>query len=329
MQGIEIDFFRPEDAPGVARLFRRVYGEGYPVDVYYRPERLCEENAAGRVLSSVARTTAGEVVGHDALVLLDPASRLYENAAGAVLAECRGQGVFFRVFQHSIVDAAERFGAEEVIGEPVCNHLHLQKMCSRLGYVETGLEVDLMPAAAYTAEQSARGRVSVLLGYFRHTPAARTLYLPPVYRDPLEYLYAGMGVERSFAEPAGELPNSGATEGAMQLFPTAQVARIAIQRIGADFAPFAAELVHEAAGQGAEVFQLWLPLASPFAAAAADILRRRGFFLGGALPGWHGGDGLLMQKLLGETDWAAIALHSDRAERIAEIVRSDQQAVRR
>src|SRR5512133_155835 len=97
MESIEIDFFRPGDAPGVARLFGQVYGEGYPIDIYYRPDRLIEENAAGRVLSSVARTQAGEVVGHDALVLLDPASRLYENAAGVVLPGFRGQGVFFRL----------------------------------------------------------------------------------------------------------------------------------------------------------------------------------------------------------------------------------------
>src|SRR5512133_765704 len=99
METIEIDFFRPEDAPGVARLFRQVYGEGYPIDIYYHPERLIEENAADRILSSVARTPDGEVVGHDALILLDPATRLYENAAGMVLPGFRGQGVFFRLMK--------------------------------------------------------------------------------------------------------------------------------------------------------------------------------------------------------------------------------------
>ena len=235
MEAIEIDFFRPEDAPGVARLFRQVYGEGYPIDIYYRPERLIEENAAGRVLSSVARTQAGEVVGHDALVLLDPATRLYENAAGMVLPACRGQGVFFRLMKHNIFDYAKRFGLQEILGEPVCNHLQLQKMCLQLGYRETGMEVDLMPAAAYTKEQSAHGRVSVLLGYFLHKPVPRTVFLPPVYRDELEYLYAGMGVDRTFAETNGELPAAGDSQGKMDTFASAQVARISIHRIGSRF----------------------------------------------------------------------------------------------
>ncbi len=324
-EAIEIDFFRPGDAPGVARLFRRVYGEGYPIDIYYRPERLIEENAAGRVLSSVARTQAGEVAGHDALVLLDPATRLYENAAGAVLPGFRGQGVFFRLIKHNILDNAERFGLQEILGEPVCNHHQLQKMCLQLGYRETGMEVDLMPAAAYTTERSAKGRVSVLLGYFLHKPVPRKVFLPPIYRDALEYLYSGLEVERTFLETNGTLPSAGDSKGKIDIFASAQVARISIHSIGSDFEAFILRLENDACGRGTEIFQVWLPLGSPSVSAATDILRRHGYFIGGVLPGWIGGDGLLMQKVNGETDWGSIALYSERAKRIADIVRSDQK----
>jgi hypothetical protein len=325
MQSIEIDFFRPEDAPGVARLFRQVYGEGYPIDIYYHPERLIEENAVGRILSSVARTQTGEVVGHDALVLLDPGTRLYENAAGVVLSGFRGQGVFFRLMKHNIFDYAKRFGLQEILGEPVCNHLQLQKMCLQLGYRETGMEVDLMPAAAYTKEQSAHGRVSVLLGYFLHKSVPRTVFLPPAYRDELEYLYTGMGVERIFLRTKGDLPAEGDSQGKMDTFAFAQVARMSIHRIGSDFEAFILRLENEACARGTEIFQVWLPLTSPFASAATDILRMHDYFIGGLLPGWFGGDGLLMQKVTCETDWGRIALYSEHAKRIAEIVRSDQE----
>jgi GNAT superfamily N-acetyltransferase len=328
MQAIEIDFFRPEDAPGVARLFRQVYGEGYPIEIYYHPERLIEENTVGRVLSSVARTQAGEVVGHDALVLLDPATRLYENAAGVVLPGFRGQGLFFRLMKHNVFDYAKRFGLQEILGEPVCNHLQLQKMCLQLGYRETGMEVDLMPAAAYAKEQSAHGRVSVLLGYFLHKPVPRTVFLPPIYRDELEYLYAGLGVERTFAETNGKLPAEGDSRGKMDIFAFAQVARIAIHRIGSDFEAFVSQLENEACKKGTEIFQVWLPLTSPFASAATDILRMHDYFIGGLLPGWFGGDGLLMQKVKCETDWGSIALYSEHAKKIADIVRSDQKKMK-
>jgi hypothetical protein len=328
MQSIEIDFFRNEDAPGVARLFRQVYGDGYPIDIYYRPERLIEENMARRVLSSVARTRMGEVVGHDALVLLDAETRVYENAAGAILPDFRAQGVFFRLFKHNIFAYAERFGLEEIFGEPVCNHLQSQKMCLQIGYRETGLEVDLMPAAAYAKAQSAQGRVSVLLGYFLHKPVPRTVFPPPIYRDELAYLYSGLGLERTFEESKEDLPANGESQGKLNVFEFAQVARIAIHSIGKDFAAFISRLEKDACNRGAEVFQVWLPLTSPSAAAATDILRRRGYFIGGIQPGWFGKDGLLMQKVMPETEWGSIALYSERAGRIAEIVRLDQEKVK-
>ena len=117
-QEVEIDFFRIEDAPGIAQLFRQVYGEGYPIMIYYTPDQLIKENAAGNIISCVARTSDGEVVGHNALVLLDPATNLYENAAGAVLPTSRGQAIFPRLFRHTIVNTSERFGVEGIIGEP-------------------------------------------------------------------------------------------------------------------------------------------------------------------------------------------------------------------
>ena len=54
-----IGYFQPADAPRIARLFYAVYGEGYPVDTYYIPERLIEENARGAIRSVVARTASG------------------------------------------------------------------------------------------------------------------------------------------------------------------------------------------------------------------------------------------------------------------------------
>ncbi len=326
-QEIEIDFFRIEDAPGIARLFREVYGEGYPIRTYYLPDSLIEENAAGHIISCVARTPAGEVVGHNALVLLDSATHLYENAAGAVLPAFRGQGVFPRLFKHTIVNTSKRFCVEGIIGEPVCSHTHVQKMSLQLDFKESGLEVDLMPAAAYGMESGAFSRVSVLLGVFMHKPRVQTIQMPMVYRDELEYLYAGLNVERTFVFSSSDLPTEGSSQGSMRVFELARVARIAIDCIGSDFEPFIGRLESEAREKGTVIFQAWLPLASPFTSAATDILRGQGYFLGGILPCGRNGDGLLMQKVSQEPDWENIALYSERAKRIGEMIRRDWKYV--
>jgi hypothetical protein len=326
-QEIEIDFFRAEDAPGIARLFRQVYGEGYPIRTYYLPDQIIEENATGHIISCVARTPAGEVIGHNALVIMDSAMRLYENAAGAVLPTYRGLSIFPRLFQHTIVETSKRFRVEGIIGEPVCSHTHVQKMCLQLDFKESGLEVDLMPAAAYGMEPGASRRVSVLLGYFFHKPRKQTIHVPTVYLDELKYLYAGLDVERSFVTSSNDFPSRKNCQGNMKLFDMAQVARIKIDGVGRDFDPFISHLENEAREKGIIIFQVWLPLTSPFIAAAIDILREHGYFLGGVLPCLGNGDGLLMQKVSQEPGWETISLFSERAKRIGEMIRCDWQSV--
>ena len=57
----------------------------------------------------------------------------------------------------------------------------------------------------------------------------------------------------------------------------------------------------------------------------ADVLREKGYFFGGILPQWFGGDGLLMQKIYGTPNWEGIHVFSERAGRILESARSDWQ----
>lgn len=326
-QPIEIDFFRDEDAAGIARLFRDVYGEHYPIRIYYEPEQLIAENAGGRIISCVARTADGEVVGHDALVLMDAEAHLYENAAGAVSSAFRGYGIFPRLFKFAIVETGKRFGVAGIIGEPVCSHTHLQKMCLQLGFRESGLEMDLMPTGAYGMQPQAGGRVSVLLGFFRINSQAQTVRVPIAYREQIQCLYADLQLERTFAPAGPEPPTEGVSQGSLRLFDQARVARISVEGVGSDFSAFMARLEDQAREKGVLIFQVWLPLSCVFAGAATDILRRNGYFFGGMLPRGRQGDCLLMQKVGTTPDWDNLALYSDKARKIAAMVKADWQRV--
>lgn len=86
----EVYRFEPRDAEGVVRLFHSIYGAGYPVRTYVEPQLLIEENAAHRIISSVAKTPDGDIVGHNALFNSAPHSGTYESGAGLVHAAYRG-----------------------------------------------------------------------------------------------------------------------------------------------------------------------------------------------------------------------------------------------
>jgi len=323
-QDWSIDLFRPEDAQGVTRLFLSVYGKDYPIKTYIDPDRLIRENTAGRVISSVARTPRGDIVGHNALFASAPYPRIAEIGAGVVHRSYRGgKGIFTQMALHGIKAGAERFGLEAVYGESVCNHVFSQKMTASIGAKTHAVEVDLMPAAAYGKEKSAEGRVSSLLDVITLVPKPHTVFLPAVYEQDLGFIYEGLDDRRELNISRERLPAGVKTEIDMQVFDFAQVARLAVRTPGEDFAKKMHDDTAALSARGIVVLQVWLNLSAPGLGAAADHLRTQGFFFGGLLPRWFDADGLLMQKISGRPNWAGMQIQFDRAKVILDRVKTD------
>ncbi|MCX5872964.1 MAG: hypothetical protein NTY51_06980 [Deltaproteobacteria bacterium] len=156
--------FRPEDAPGVTECFRKVYGEDYPIKIFYQPDELIKANRTGEYYTIVARTSAGHVVAVGSLFRSAPYLRLYEAGAGLVLKEFRNLQINKRMWLFVYEEwAPKQSNVEELFREAVFNHTIMQKTVLDFGHIETAIEVALMPAEAYTKEKSATGRVASLL----------------------------------------------------------------------------------------------------------------------------------------------------------------------
>ncbi|MBI5521553.1 MAG: hypothetical protein HY910_02905 [Desulfarculus sp.] len=322
-QEVEIGLFCPEDAPGVAALFQAVYGQGYPVKVYYHPQELAAAVARGEIIQVVARTPRGQVVGVENMFNSAPFKGVYEMGAGLVLASFRNRGLSRAMNQYLVDEVIPQKGVPMTFGEPVCNHVFQQKAREGMGYVNTALEVDLMPAAAYSREQSASGRVAALMSFKGYQDHEHAVHLPVRYAAALLEIYAGSGQGRAILEADSGAALRGTTEFKVELFDFAQAARVAVHETGADLEERLDALLADLRGQGMLVVQAWLKLASPPVAAAAEVFRARGFFLGGVLPRWFDEDGLLLQKVHGRPNWEEIQVHSPRSRRILELVRQD------
>lgn len=95
------------------------------------------------------------------------------------------------------------------------------------------------------------------------------------------------------------------------------------------FQPTGAAVYHEQAvlEKGMAVVQVWLKLSWPWSGRVADALRERGYFLGGVLPRWFDTDGMMMQKIVGQPNWAEIKLYTARAKKLLELVQADWENV--
>lgn len=319
----EVDLFKPDDAEGVAQLFREVYGDGYPVKIVYNPGQLAAGFKSGDYIPVVARTPGNRIAGFTSVYRSAPHRGLYETGLTLVRPEYRKTAIAGLMIRHIVRAAPGIRGLDALFAEAVCNHTHSQKAGVMFKYFETAIEIDLMPAEAYERERSASGRVSAV-GLFRtFVPKPHTVYVPGAYEDYTRYALDGFDDSRTVRVSADGLPSGVPTGLSTRVFDFAQLARVTVPQAGADF-----ETVFDAEEARLEdmhctVIQVWLRSSCPWIGKVAGLLRARGFFLGGILPRWFGEDGFLMQKVLTRPNWEGINLYTDRANQILRFIRDD------
>lgn len=324
-----IDWFRPSDAESVARLFREVYGEGYPVKIVYDPREFARAVAKRDYVPVVARTPEGAVAGFLSFYRAAPNQKLYEMGLGMVSTGYRRSSILGLLMRRLMKAAFTSPGFEAIFGEAVCNHVLTQKAMVVFRTVETAIEVDLMPSEAYEEEESAAGRVSTVVSTRTLVPRPHTIYIPEIYDDYLTYMYGTFDDSRTFKRSEEALPSDRSTALTTQIFEGAAVARISVNEAGSDFAAILDSKEGDARRKGVAVTQIWLNLSRPWIGMCVEMMRSRGYFFCGIFPRWFGDDGLLMEKIEGRPNWEGIYLYSDRAKQILRFIKHDWESTQR
>jgi len=322
-----VESFTPKDALGVTQLFLEVYGSEYPIRIYVEPDLLIEENLAGRVISSVAKTAKGDIVGHNALFNSSPCQKVFETGAGLVHKDYRGgHGIFSQMTVHGLTKGRERPDVEQLFGEPVCNHPFSQKLGHSQGFITRAIEVNLMPAAAYAKEAWAAGRVTTTMDFITLKSSPCTVHVPKAYESIFPVFYQDLDDERQFVLSTQPLSSQRTTLNT-QVFDFAQVARVAVNVLGRDFPLVMQTEEDRLLKHGIRVIQVWLSSGDPSLGEAVDRLRERGYFFGGVLPRWFDSDGILMEKILDTPVWEDIVLYLDQAKTLMALIQKDWEAV--
>jgi hypothetical protein len=310
----EVGDFIPEDAKGVASLFYRVYGEAYPIDLYYIPDRIREACASGDLRPAVARLKSGDVVGFTALYRSSsPFPGLLEFGLGLVHPAYRGSFVLYHISTRIMDMLRDMPHVEAVFGEAVCDAVIMQHTISLFGFRETGIELGLMPAKA-----PGKDRTSCLVMFLNVRDRRRRLHHPVCLTEQIRWLVAGGGLDRELTAVADWSPTEGARLDA-RMFPSAGVMRANVPCLGRGWEAELLESENQAARAGCQVIQLFMNAGDPGAAGAVPALLRRGYVFGGLVPRWFDDDALLLQKLSFPIDAGGIALYSDEARRILSL----------
>jgi hypothetical protein len=334
-QKLSYRLFRPGDAPGVGRLFWQVYGDSYPVDDPYVPELLEEANRSGRIHTIVACAEDGTIAGHMAVYRSSPPNpRLYEYGQGIVDKAYRKSFAAFRMHRYAVENLFGRLdGVDGIYGEAVCHHLATQKMIKDSGFRECGLELGLMPEAAYAGE-GVVGRASCLYAQRVDRDQPGPLFLPGEWDGLVRELQGRWPLSRQVREGDAPVPADAVTRLEARHFAFAGVRRVTVFRIGADFAARLAAELEAADRDQAAMVQLFLCLGEAWTGQAALALRQAGFFFGGFMPQWFGEtgpgpDAILAQRFMRPATLAGLRLYTPEMEQFGGKIVADMERASR
>ncbi len=331
-QSYEIRPLQPDDALPVARLFWLTYGYSYKNEAFYRPEGLLDLVARGVLVSYVAVTRDGEVIGHAGLLRPEPVP-MAEMALLVVSPAHRGRGLMKHFFT-ALSNRAREMGLFGLALNPVTSHPVSQRNVINMGGRPCGLDLAACPPRQFKAmglEDGPGHRESYLHCFLYLTDPLSALapaltFVPERHRRITERIYENLGRRLIPAADAveaeqgsGEKPNGvytvsfdrGLLKGVVRVSAADARQWPEILRAGTDLLDIA----------GAEVVHIDLPLAQRATALLCEMAEAAGFFFAGIWPhGAEDGDMLRLSRLAAPLDMKLLRLHSDFAHELAEYV---------
>ncbi len=315
--------FQPEDALGVIKCCYAIYGEAYPIDTYYIPEKLIEENKNGNIYSIVAKTNDGEIIGHGALYRSSPPFKdLYEAGQYIILPQYRGSRAAFQI-NNMIATYAKEIGISGLYAEAVTNHLITQKFANRTGAIDTAIEIDLMPAEAYESDDSVTGRVSTVLQFIIFNDKPHNIFLPEIYLNKVEEFTKTLKLDRKINTTKKGSGNKNNSETSAQYFDFAGVGRLQVSEIGNDFEIVFNNFEKEIEKRKYNIAQIFVTVTQENCEDIFKLLNLSGYFFAGYLPRWMDTDAILLQKVIHTPTFEGINLYTEDSKKLFEFIKND------
>ena len=294
----DVRLMQPEEAVDVSKCAYHSYGYTYTHETIYYPSRIRELNISGSMISIVAVTESGEIIGHIALVLDEYDRSTAEGGIAFVKPSFRGQGCLNRLLDYMMEEGKQR-GLTGIYGYATAAHPYSQKGIHKYGMSDCALLLSRLPEAEYKGiEQNSRQRRSSVYSFRYITdPASTVIHAPENHRDMLSQMYSALHVKPHFPDgSAASLPAQQVcrTKLSTDNFKTAT---IEILEYGSNAKADIKSMLKRLCAERLETIYLQLELADPCTAWMTAQFEELGFFFGGIMPGSAGKDRLVLQYL--------------------------------
>ena len=317
---------RPDEAIHISRCLYRSYGYTYLNEDIYYPEKISRQIETKNLISAVAVSEAGEIIGHCSLSVRVPGI-LVESGQAVIDPRHRGRKLFEKM-KDFLTEYAVQNGFYGISSEPVTNHTRSQKTGLKTGNHSCGLMLGYLPSTLTfrKMEQKSGGlRRSCVYNYM---PLKRRndirLSLNREYRDLVTAIYTGCGLKVQTDTTEREPPPATSQVDAVFL-PGVKIGVITVKRPGRDCVEQIKQgLFHLTMRTAAEMVYLNLPLEDEGCARLVNRARELGFiFCAVVMALDEGRDMLRLQYINCDIDHDGIRLVGDLALEIYDFIRRE------
>ena len=328
--GVTYGLMRPEQAGSVSDCMFDTYRLTYLHESMYHPRRIAELNESGQMVSFVATTPDGTVVGHTAMSFPGEGRDVPELGVGAVRRAWRGQHVARRLAD-LLIEEAEARGLYGIYAGAITVHAITQHINVQLGMGTCGVRLATVPSdrefRGMDAQSHHRQSSITMFRYFGGYSAA-PLEIPERHRAMIARLYGWIGApDRLEGSPPGVLEalrdGREATDITVRLQPATSVATLSVAAIGGDLRERLRDELRRLRESELRVIEAKVDMTRPGAAEAASLLEELGFVFTGVLPAGRATDLATFQYFNGVlVDYDLMKIDSDETRELVAYVRA-------
>ncbi|MCP4714074.1 MAG: GNAT family N-acetyltransferase [Deltaproteobacteria bacterium] len=325
-----VRLMRPEEAVEVSKCAYMSYGYSYTHESIYYPERIRQLNEDEQVISLLAVTASGAIIGHMALIVDEHDPGVVEGGMAFVTPQSRGQGCMKRLLT-AMIDEGLRRGLVGIYGNATTSHPYSQKGIQAVGMKECALLLSKLPPAEYKGglQDEGGGRRSSMYSfkYFQQPPPP-VMYVPAHHCGIIEKLYGSLGLSPDLhtAVAFDSPPQQTATSLSIHT-DSFMTAKIDVLVAGSDITSEVSATLKRLCAERIETMYLLLNLSDSATAIITAELEHLGFFFAGIMPGSPGKDRLVLQYFNNQIfDYAGVSVVSDMGKELLAYIQHHDPA---
>ena len=324
---VKFSFLRkalPTDIIGISRLFYKSYGYTYVNDIVYYPERLAKAIENRTLISSVAISNMGQVIGH--IALMQPFENAQITEWGMAISDpiFRGQGIMSKLIKN-IMQHALTSQYRGLFSHSVTNHEFTQKICEKNNFSDVALLVGYAGAklSFKNIHDKLQQRESTIISFkMLQDFKTKQIFLPQKHKEIIKDLYAGIGIEVMQKNITKSKLSSKKTKLTDTIISSINIAEIILDETANDTLHILKKVTKKLCIAKVDILYLFINLEEYEAVNLVDKFEDLGYIFAGIFPYYHHTHTLVLQYFNNiKFDYTLISSYSSVAIKLKEYIR--------